>query len=134
MVFDNVESATLLKEYTPLQGHGSVLYTSRDPFAKHYLSPNSDLDVSPLPESAAADLLQSLTYKSDSKQDYDEALLLAQRLDCLPIAILHAAGVIEKSDSTFEEYLKRYEKDINIRGDVILSMNQGSYAQTLTTV
>jgi hypothetical protein len=55
-------------------------------------------------------------------------------LDCLPIAILHAAGVVEKRNSTFEEYLKRYEKDINIRRDAIFSMNQSSYAQTLTTV
>jgi len=47
LVLDNVESATLLKEYTPLAGPGSVLFTSRDPFAKHYLSPQSGMDLRP---------------------------------------------------------------------------------------
>jgi hypothetical protein len=68
LVFDNVESANFLKEYTPLRGPGSVLFTSRDPFAKHYLSPNSGLDLSPLPPPAAADLLQSLTYRLSQKR------------------------------------------------------------------
>lgn len=134
IVFDGIECATLLKDYSPLQGPGSILITSRDPFAKHYLSPHSGLDLLPLSEPAATELLESLTYKSISKQDQDEALHLAQRLGCLPIAILHAAGVIEKKDSTFEEYLKRYEKDTGICGDALLAMKQGSYAQTLTAV
>jgi hypothetical protein len=134
LVFDNIDSKETLREYTPLQGPGAVLVTSRDPSAKHYLSPNSGVDLQPLHETAAADLLQGLTYQTTSQSGSDEALRLVRRLDCLPIAILHAAGVIDNKDTTFEEYLTRYEKHVDLPQDTRLAMSQGMYAQILTAV
>ncbi|KAK1834717.1 hypothetical protein QBC39DRAFT_8629 [Podospora conica] len=134
IVFDNVESATLLKEYTPLAGPGSVLFTSRDPFAKHYLSPQSGMDLLPPGIEDAAALLQRLTYTASSPQELEVASRLVKRLDCLPIAILHVAGVIESQDLTFEEALSRYEKDLTILKDAEQAMAIGTYAQTLPTV
>jgi len=100
LVFDNVESATLLKDYTPLAGPGSVLFTSRDPFAKYYLSLQSGMDLlAPVAEDAVA-LLQRLTYSVSSPQELDVATRLVKRLDCLPIAILHVAGIIASQDLT----------------------------------
>ena len=134
LVFDDVQSEALLKEYIPPAGPGSVLFTSRNPSAKHYLSPQSGMDLLPPAAEDAAALLQQLTYPARSPQELGVAIRLVKRIDCLPIAILHVAGIIKSQDSTFNKALSRYENDLTILKDADMAMTQGTYAQTLPTV
>ncbi|KAK3937673.1 P-loop containing nucleoside triphosphate hydrolase protein [Diplogelasinospora grovesii] len=116
LVLDNVGSGSLrvLRECIPLGGPGSILLTSRDPGAKHYLFPDAPrgLDLGPLAEEAAAGLLQRRS--TGQTGNPDAALPLVRRLDCLPAAIVHAADFIKAKGGTSEKYLKRYEIEISL--------------------
>jgi len=137
LVFDNVVDISLLRQYMPNGGPGSVLITSRDPLAKNFHFPNAGITLQGLEEESAETLLRKLTYENNLQEDSTSARALVKRLDCLPIAILHAAGVINGQDLTFREFLERYERDIGIHGEEISRLAQvhvGSYAHTLGTV
>ncbi|KAK0631326.1 hypothetical protein B0T14DRAFT_549185 [Immersiella caudata] len=110
LVFDNVESEELLKEYIPLKGPGSVLVTSRDPEAKHFLSPDGGIDLTPPQVDESLSVLFSITHLDQPPQEVPDALRLVRRLDCYHIAVRHIAGVIKSQDLTFEEALTKYER------------------------
>ncbi|KAK4444139.1 hypothetical protein QBC34DRAFT_452128 [Podospora aff. communis PSN243] len=110
LVFDNVESEELLKEYVPVQGPGSVLFTSRDPAAKHFLLQDGGIDLPPPQLDEATAVLFSITHPDQPPQDVANALQLVRCLGCLHISVRHIAGVIKSQDLTFEEALTKFER------------------------
>ncbi|KAK0657992.1 hypothetical protein B0T16DRAFT_453400 [Cercophora newfieldiana] len=112
LVFDGVESEELLKDCIPSEGTGSILFTSRDPSAKHFLSSNSGIDLSPPPAEESAAMLHSLSHPTLFSQSFQDSLLLVRRLDCLPIAVRHMAGVIQTHNLTSEEALSKFERAV----------------------
>jgi hypothetical protein len=113
LVFDNVQSEELLKEYIPLHGPGSVLFTSRDPAAKYFLLPDGGVDLPSPKVDESVSVLFSITHPDQPPQDVADALRLVQRLDCLHIAVRHIAGVIKSQDLTFEEALTKFERALH---------------------
>jgi hypothetical protein len=110
LVFDNVESEEVLKEYIPLEGPGSVLFTSRDPEAKHFLSPDGGIDLPPPQLDESLSVLFSITHSDQPPQDVPDALRLVRRLDCHHTSVRHIAGVIKSQDLTFEEALTKFQR------------------------
>lgn len=136
LVFDNVEDITIIQDYIPPNGNGAILITSRNPVAKHYLTPDAGLDLQPLDEEEADYFLRSLTTKDAVDDDQQASLKLVRRVGGLPIAITHVAGVINSQDLTFSECLKAYDAEAIIQSTCALGLaNQGSTTQhNLTTV
>jgi hypothetical protein len=135
LIFDNVEDFSVLRDYVPLAGGGSILMTSRDPATKHCIIQNAGRDLEPLGGEEARSLLMKLTYNSVSEEDKDGACGIVRRLGGLPIAITHVAGIINSRDLSFSECLKAYE-DAEIIGPDPASpiKGYGDYQHGLTTV
>jgi len=113
LIFDNVESVTLLKEYIPQRGRGSILLTSRDQVARHYLSPTgAGADLSPPTVDEALKVLHWLTRPHLPLQEEQAAFQLIKRLGRSHIAVQHVAGVINIQGLTLEEALSTYESDL----------------------
>jgi len=109
LIFDNADEPEILSEYWPLTGTGSVLVTSRDPLTKSRLYSNDGIDLDPIREEDAADLLASLT-GHDKSTDRDDALQTVQRLGCLPLALHQVSGLILRKNLSFHEFLTLYQK------------------------
>lgn len=135
LVFDNVENFSVLRDYIPLAGGGSILLTGRDPATKHCIMQNSGLDLEPLGAEEADMLLTKLTYSTVSEDDKDGARGIVRRLGGLPIAITHVAGIINSRDLSFAECLKAYEDAEIIGPDPAMPIKgYGDYQYGLTTV
>jgi len=135
LILDNVEDFSLLRDYVPLDGNGSILITSRNPIAQHYLSSNAGIDLEPLDLEEADLFVQCLTYRSITDEDRKGSSDLTKRLGGLPIAITHVAGIMNSKDLTFAECLKAYEEEavINATNELNLAQTAG-YEHKLTTV
>ncbi|EXJ94081.1 hypothetical protein A1O1_02474 [Capronia coronata CBS 617.96] len=109
LIFDNADEPELLTEYWPMTGTGSILVTSRDPLTKSRIYSNNGIDLEPLDQEHAAQLLQSLT-GYDSPSDHEVAVQIATRMGGLPLALQQIAGRIQRKHLTFREFLGLYEK------------------------
>ncbi|KAL9607393.1 MAG: hypothetical protein Q9167_007695, partial [Letrouitia subvulpina] len=113
LIFDNVDNPDVLQDYWPQFGHGSVLITSRDPFAKSNLYTNMDgIDLNPFSDQDAVKFLVGLTHGRDvsSVEVSASALVVARKLGGLPLGLLQMAGIINRQDYTFEEFLRKYQE------------------------
>lgn len=112
IIFDNVDDPEDLNDYWPQFGRGSVLITSRDPTSKHNVysrdKGSSGIDLPPLTNEEGAKLLMRLT--DNDSAAFDQALAVSQRLEGLPLGIIQMAGVINRRDYTFEEFLRHYNE------------------------
>jgi hypothetical protein len=97
-VFDNVNNPDLIRDYLPPMGGegpsaGSVLITSRDSLVKtpHYQVTHG-IDLAPLSQEDAANLLLKLTWREDNGQDQQLSSSVAEILGGLPLALTQALG------------------------------------------
>lgn len=136
IIFDNVNDPIVLRDYTPIDGIGAILLTSRDPITKFYITPNAGTDLEPLPVEDADVLLQGLTYKSTTPEDKQAVVQIARRLGGLAIALSHIAGVIVRKDLTFAECLKSYDEEYLVTGTREMALSQASsgYQYSFTTI
>jgi hypothetical protein len=111
LIFDNIDDSDMLRDYIPVIGNGSMLFTSRDPSSKHMVEPNAGVDLESLGLTESATFLQQLTYSAISDEDKRDCVSIAERVGGLPIAISHVAGIINSKDLTFAECLKAYEDE-----------------------
>lgn len=100
IIFDNVEDASLIDQYWPACSHGSILLTAQSSDLTHRTT--TELLIKSFTPAEAASLLQRLL-KSPVKND--EALKLAEEVDCLPLLIVHLAGVISEGSYTLSDVL-----------------------------
>ena len=111
IIFDNVDNFDVLSENWPKFGRGSVLVTSRDPFAKHNLYVEKGMNLPPLMKSESEMLMQRLTHvRADSSQQ--KALsVIAQKLDGLPLAINQMSGVFRGLRLSYTDFLDYYNEE-----------------------
>ena len=111
LVFDNVVELSILDDYWPKTGHGSVLLTSRDPEAvtKSYFSTHG-MQLEKFPNADTVELLRCLTRNT---VDLDAGLSLqaiAEHLDGIPLAIEQMAAIIREARMSYREFLRYYEQ------------------------
>ena len=134
LVFDNADFPEELEEYWPLDGPGCVLFTSRDPLAKHsnYLATNG-IDLKPFEIDEGKEFLAKLTMKKEDGGSVVKAL------GGFPLALTQMAGVIIRRDLTFDEFAKTYNEEEEARGELLqLRLSQGKrrsgYEHTIASV
>ncbi|KAF2673381.1 hypothetical protein BT63DRAFT_421538 [Microthyrium microscopicum] len=117
IVFDNADDLSVLRDFWPVSGNGSILVTSRDPLAKtrSHVSVAGGIDLDPFGSNEAGTLLRQLTgYHENSDVEPSEAI--AAKLSGLPLAITQIAGTIQRRDLDFVEFLDLYERE-TVRSD-----------------
>ena len=138
LIFDNVDNPEDLDEFWPQFGQGSVLITSRDPLAKTNLyATTSGIDLTPFSDEDAANFLLKLTDTEGSPEGSvpKDALAVAHRLGGLPLGLIQMAGVINRQDYTFEEFLRRYEeKSLPELHKLQIGRQTKGYAHTIASV
>lgn len=139
LIFDNADTLDIIADYIPYYGNGSILITSRDPFAKtHFFSNGQGIDLEPLPTGDAAYLLQRLTKGTDETPDREEhqaSVKVATQLDGLPLAMTQMAGFIRRRHLTISEYVELYASDTRYADvrTVGNPMQDNRYGHTLAT-
>jgi len=137
LVFDNVDDPENLEDFWPL-GKGSVLLTSRDPFAKNNpYTAMAGIDLSPFNEEDAAEFLVRLTNTETNAtaEPPAEALAIAHRLGGLPLGLTQMAGLINRKDYTLGEFLRKYdEKSLAKLHSFKGSWQSNSYEHTIASV
>ncbi|TPX18956.1 uncharacterized protein E0L32_011349 [Thyridium curvatum] len=115
LIFDNADDLDIIADYVPCTGNGSVLITSRDPFAKeNFFSHGTGIDMSPLSMDDSATLLRKLTRKTEDTSTLDEraaSVTLATKLDGLPLAMTQMAGFIRRRRVSIREFISLYDTD-----------------------
>lgn len=134
IIFDNADEPSIIADYWPAMGNGSVLVTSRDPIAKTYYSTKlSGIDLEPFDDIDGASLLKALTLDDDIT---GIAKNISRRLGGLPLALTQMASVIQRQELSFSEFMKSYENETEhseLHG-LRYSTGGGNYSHTISSV
>lgn len=139
LIFDNADNLDIIADYLPWSGNGSVLITSRDPFAKTlFFNNGSGLDLEPLETTEAAMLLRKLITRTEDAQSPDEhnaSISIANKLDSLPLAMTQMAGFIRRRHISIREFVDLYATDARYAEihDVSNPLQDRRYGYTLAT-
>ena len=129
VVFDNVEKLTVLKDYWPDTGSGSILITSRDPFIKTqvFFHSSRGMDLEPFTQEEASNWLRWLThYNAPDDKDHSDAVV--EKLSRLPLAIAQVAGAMLRRGLSFAEFLEFYTEE-SFRAEIYQSWQQVSHTE-----
>ncbi|KPM44209.1 hypothetical protein AK830_g2377 [Neonectria ditissima] len=117
LVFDNADNVDSLSDYWPSGAAGSILVSSRDPFAKSYHSFSMPgLNLEPFPEKEAAEFVGRITACENTDEENQACHEMALQLGCLPLAIIQMAGVIRRRQWTIHEFVVKFKQDSRYRG------------------
>ncbi|KAF7509241.1 hypothetical protein GJ744_008301 [Endocarpon pusillum] len=134
IIFDNADEPSIVADYWPVMGNGSVLITSRDPIAKTYYSKEiSGIDLEPFSDAEGASLLKALTLDDDVSGVAEH---ISRRLGGLPLALTQMASVIRRQELSFSEFMKSYENErehSELHG-LRYSTGGGNYSYTISSV
>lgn len=136
LIFDNVDDASILDDYWPVGGSGSLLITSRNPLASAAHSTKApSIDLEPFSTTEGALFLRQLTNITDTEEEL-QSERIAECLGGLPLAITQMAGIIRWQDLSYSEFLERYEDESELAELHNLSIGQQSqhYDQTIASV
>jgi hypothetical protein len=139
LIFDNADNLDVITDYVPYHGNGSMLVTSRDPFAKeHFFSNGSGIDMEPLSTADSATLLRKLITKTEeagSSDEQDASVELANHLAGLPLAMTQMAGFIRRRHLSIREFVNLYATDARYAEihDVGNPIQEYRYGYTLAT-
>ena len=134
IIFDNADEPSIVADYWPVMGNGSVLITSRDPIAKTYYSKEiSGIDLEPFSDAEGASLLKALTLDDDVSGVAEH---ISRRLGGLPLALTQMASVIKRQELSFSEFMRSYENErehSELHG-LRYSTGGGNYSYTISSV
>ncbi|KAF2181561.1 hypothetical protein K469DRAFT_792039 [Zopfia rhizophila CBS 207.26] len=132
LVFNNVDNLELIQNFWPQCHLGSILITSRDPFAKRG---RDGVDLQPFHANEGAKLLCNLLGLHYA-ENASASLALATRLGGLPLAITQVAALVERMQMTLEEFVSHFERQTSIAkvAQKKLSDTQDHYKHSLFTV
>lgn len=138
IVFDNADDPTVLSDFWPTAGCGSILITSRDPMThSHYFFPTAGVELKGLPLEEAATLLTRLTGNGNKITDDKvkrDTRAIAQRLEGLPLAIDQIGAIICKQSLTLSGFLDIYKEDKEFYKLQPLRYGKRRYEHSLATV
>ena len=115
LVFDNVNDMSVIQDYWPFKGHGSVLITSRSPLSdmKDY-SMETKIELMPFNRLETINFIRSLTGASTAmhqQDDLQEGLEASARItDGLPVALIEMVGMVRRSDITLRDFVIAYDQ------------------------
>ena len=135
VVFDNVDELSVLDEYWPLTGQGSILLTSRDPDAKaNFYTENVGIDVSKLSVDDTMTCIRSLTKYTDDSDSGHSLRLIAEMLDGHFLGINQISGIIRRLRITYADFLQLYQRESkNVHG-MLSDRTHTKYYHSLATV
>jgi hypothetical protein len=138
LIFDGADNPDQLHDFWPQDGRGSVLITSRDPFARtNFHFGEIGIELGRLPVDDAASLLRKLIQREELDSVSEQLSVdIAHKLDCFPLAILQMAGVIRRRNLSLTEFLDIYNQEVE-RAELHqlkVGGTQQGYALTLETV
>ncbi|KAL9609321.1 MAG: hypothetical protein Q9167_005908 [Letrouitia subvulpina] len=135
LVFDNADNLSILDEFWPLTGRGSVLLTSRDPVAKtSFYTENQGIDLSKL---SLEETMQCIRFLTKSTLDTDNGRSLAriaEMLDGLMLGIEQVSSIIRRLRLSYEDFLTLYNTQSQKLLDMLPDDSQGRYPHSLSTV
>ncbi|KAM3551234.1 hypothetical protein MY1884_007826 [Beauveria asiatica] len=106
LIFDNADDPSVLEDFWPSTGSGSVLITSRDSVAKNQiLTANKGVDVQPFSPPDAVRFLDTLTRKIPNAGQVEDAAEVADGLGGLPLLITQMAGVMARLRLSYSDCL-----------------------------
>ena len=141
LIFDNADNLDLITSYLPTAGDGSILVTSRDPFAKEqfFVMNSSGLDVDFFTTNESVTLLDSLLLRDGKDQSKDEkgaSEELAHNFGGLPLALTQMAGIIRRRHLSVRDFVDLYTNDARYAevNDVTNAVQARNYRYTLATM
>jgi transcriptional regulator with XRE-family HTH domain len=108
LIFDNADDLSLVQDYLPHQGNGSLLLTTRANAVGSFSVP---LEVEQMGLIEGTHLLLSRAQRQGaSEEEGHEATNVVIALDGFPLAIDQAGAYVEETGCSFGEYLLLYQK------------------------
>lgn len=105
----------MITDYVPYHVNGSILVTSRDPFAKEqFFSNGFGIDLEPLPQKDSVALLRkliALPEETQTSNERDASVEPAGHLNGLPLAMTQIAGFIRRRHISIREFVNTYATD-----------------------
>lgn len=141
MIFDNAKDLALLKDYFPLNGHGYVLITKRDPTTNPTYPQFAQKSVilKSLEVSEAVSLFRELVDTNDRQHPPNLIDDSVQRLHYFPLSIVLMAGIINCRKLSLSEFLEEYDKldrrtELHSSNDGMDTSSEHGYSKTLSTL
>lgn len=132
LVFDNAETAAIIRKFWPASTRGAIIITSQNPQLAHITK--SEIHLQPMIPEEGSSLIQSHLKRGGSEQE--SAQMLSTSLGGLPLAIAHFSGYVARSQCPLNQIcysLKSRIKSSQVwqLGDVLPN---SAYELTLSTV
>ncbi len=108
LIFDNADEITLIQDYLPQAGNGSVLLTTRAG-AVGALAASIEVEKMGLIEGTYLLLKRSQRFVNASDEEVNEAGNIVVALDHFPLALDQAGAYIEETRCSFTTYLQLYQ-------------------------
>jgi tetratricopeptide (TPR) repeat protein/transcriptional regulator with XRE-family HTH domain len=109
LIFDNADDLSLIQEYFPHQGNGSILLTTRAN-AVGSLAASIEVEKMGLVEGTHLLLRRAQRFAQASDEEVNEAGNIVVALDHFPLALEQAGAYIEETGCSFDTYLQLYQK------------------------
>ncbi|KAL8999883.1 MAG: hypothetical protein Q9188_005797 [Gyalolechia gomerana] len=106
VIFDNVDNLASIKPFWPLEDHGSIIVTAKNPEVNTSLVQKT-IHLEPFSESEGAKNLRS-RLSDPSAHAESSATGIVKKLRGLPYALSHGTGFVEATSCTFEEVVDMY--------------------------
>jgi len=108
LVFDNADDVSLIQEYVPRQGNGSLLLTTRADAVGSLATP-VEVETMSFVEGTQLLLRRAQRWAHASDEDINEAGNIVVALDHFPLALDQAGAYIEETGCRFSTYLQLYQ-------------------------
>jgi tetratricopeptide (TPR) repeat protein len=108
LIFDNADDVSLVRNFLPQNGKGSILLTTRAQAAGSIDASSIEVENMGLREGTEF-LLHRAQCQQVSDEEQDEATNIAVALDCFPLALDQAGAYIEETRCSFTDYLALYQ-------------------------
>lgn len=132
LVLDNADDPEIINGYWPVTGVGAVLATSRNPIAKEGVYLPTGMDVLPLPDTEASELLLKLSGRENEPNSLKLCAQIVQKIGGLPFAIVQMDAIIRRRHLFLKELLEYYEEDAKrLQETVVPGL---TYGQTVASV
>ncbi|KAI9740307.1 MAG: hypothetical protein M1834_004885 [Cirrosporium novae-zelandiae] len=134
LVFDNVETRSILEPCLPRTNDGAFLITSQDDQLS--LLAADDIHLEPLDSTEGSKLILKLLPKTGAPYEIEDAKRISTQLGGLPLALGYVAGYISKTKWSLQEFLNFF-KDPQVSASIFAmppptTINQ--YEKTLAMV
>jgi tetratricopeptide (TPR) repeat protein len=109
LIFDNADDITLVRDYLPQRGNGSILLTTRAD-AVGSLAISVKVETMGFIEGTHLLLRRAQRFEQASDEQIDQAGNIVVALDHFPLALDQAGAYIEETGCSFVDYLEDYQK------------------------